>query len=147
MTLDPSAPSRTCIPRVRKFLRLAVASLLVLAAPSQLLAQAPRDGFWVAQGPGIPGMRCSDWMVRLSLEQGRLAGSLGLSQGNVIIQQLVLRPDGTFSGTTPAGHVNARAVRAYQIRGRFDGDVVSVTLSNEICPDRSARARRQSTGY
>jgi hypothetical protein len=113
----------------------------------QLLAQVPPDGFWVVQGRGIPGMRCADWMVRLALEQGRITGSIGLSQGNVIIQSLALRPDGYFSGSTAAGHVNARAVRAYQVRGKFNGDFVTVTIANEICPDRSASGRRQLTGY
>jgi hypothetical protein len=117
-----------------------------LAVPPAL-AQLPPDGFWVVQGRGIPGMRCADWMVRLAVEQGRLTGSVGLSQGNVLIQNLVLRPDGSFSGDTAAGHVNARAVRAYRVRGQFSGDVVGVTLSNEICPDRTGSARRQWVGY
>jgi hypothetical protein len=123
---------------------LFVASIISLSPPAG--AQVPRDGFWVVQGWGIHGMRCSDWMVRLAVEQGRLTGNVGLVQGNVTIDNLVLGPDGRFSGQTRAGHVNARAVRANQIRGQFVGDTVWVTLSNEICPDRNGSARRQSFG-
>ena len=73
-------------------------------------------------------MSCGDWMVRLAVKQGRLTG---VGQGNVILQILVLRPDGSFSGNTPAGYINGRVVRAYQVRGQFDGDVVTLTLRNE----------------
>jgi hypothetical protein len=117
-----------------------------LAAPAPVLGQAPGDGRWVVQGAGIPGMRCADWMVRLAVDQGRLSGSIGISQGNVALRNLVLQPDGSFSGDTPAGHVNARSVRAYRVRGQFNDDLVNVTLSSELCPDRSASARGQLMG-
>jgi hypothetical protein len=86
-------------------------------------------------------------MVRLAVEEGRLTGVVGVGQGNVILQNLVLRPDGSFSGNTPQGHINGRVVRAYQVRGQFRGDVVTLTLSNEICPDRQGHGMRQWTGY
>jgi hypothetical protein len=95
----------------------------------------------------VPGTRCADWFVRLAIEQGRLTGIVGVGQGNVIIQNLVLQPDGSFSGNTGAGYVNNRSVRAFAVMGRFSGDLVSVTLRNEICPDRTASAQRQSIGY
>lgn len=126
---------------------LGLAIVLAIAPLATAVAQVPRDGFWTVQGRAIPGMRCGDWMVRLAVEQGRLTGLVGVEQGNVMLQNLVLRPDGGFSGNTVAGHVNARAVRAYQVKGRFSGDLVTVTLSNEICPDRQGSALRQRTGY
>jgi hypothetical protein len=141
--------TRRCRSRRAAAVRSVVAAVaLFLAVFAPAFGQAPPlDGFWNVQGRGIPGMRCADWMVKLAVEQGRLTGVVGVSQGNVIIQNLVLRPDGSFSGSTQAGHVNARAVRAYQVRGQFIGNLVTVTLSNEICPDRSGSARRQWTGY
>lgn len=146
--MHASAPLRARPSKALKRLWVAAAVFpFLLAEPAPLFAQTPTGGFWVVQGRGIPGMRCADWMVRLAIEQGRLTGSIGVSQGNVIIQNLVLRPDGSFSGDTPAGHVNARAVRAYRVRGRFNGDMVTVTIANEICPDRSASGRRHFTGY
>jgi hypothetical protein len=105
------------------------------------------DGFWTVQGRAVPGTRCADWLVHLAVEQRRLTGVVGVGQGNVVLENLVLRPDGSFSGNTVAGHVNNRAVRAYTVVGQFSGDAVKVTLKNEICPDRSASARRRATGY
>jgi len=118
---------------------LVLASLPLRAA----LAQAPANGFWDVQGRALPGTRCSDWFVRLGLRQGYLTGTLGVGQGNLIIQNLVLQANGSFSGNTRAGHVNGRAVRAYNVAGQFSGDRVTVTLTNEICPDRTASGYRQ----
>jgi hypothetical protein len=126
---------------------LCFGAVLATALLAPALAQAPIQGFWTVQGRAVPGTHCADWAVRLAVEEGRLTGAVGVGQGNVIIQNLVLRPDGSFSGDTPAGYVNNRSVRAYSVMGRFSGDLVSVTLKNEICPDRSASARRQPTGY
>jgi hypothetical protein len=130
------------------------AILVSASAPGVAIAQAPPtppaapvEGFWTVQGRAVPGTRCADWLVRLAIEQGRLTGVVGLGQGNVALQNLVLSPDGSFSGNTVASHVNNRSVRAYNIVGQFSGDLVSVTLKNEICPDRTATARRRATGY
>ena len=128
-------------------MRLGLAVFLTTGLAAAGHAQMPRDGFWNVEGRMISGTRCGDWMVRLEVEQGRLTGLVGVRQGNVILQNLVLRPDGSFSGNTAAGHIGGRVVRAFQVRGRFSGDLVTVTLSNEICPDRNGHALRQWTGY
>jgi hypothetical protein len=127
--------------------RLGLAVFLAMMPAVAGWAQVPRDGFWNVQGRVISGTRCGDWMVRLEVEQGRLTGLVGVGQGNVFLQNLVLRPDGIFSGNTAAGHINGRVVRAFQVSGRFSGDLVTVTLSNEICPDRNGHALRRSTGF
>ena len=131
----------------RAFAHLGLAVFLAMMPAAAGWAQVPRDGFWNVQGRVIAGTRCGDWMVRLEVEQGRLTGSVGVRQGNVMLQNLVLRPDGSFSGNTAAGHINGRVVRAFQVNGRFSGDLVAVTLSNEICPDRNGRGLRQWTGF
>jgi hypothetical protein len=120
---------------------------LALAAITPSHAQvptsaAPADGSWRVSGRAIPGTRCGDWYVRIINRQGRLSGILGLSQGNMPIDGLALQPDGSFSGVTRAGHVNARAVRAYEINGQFNGPQLSLTVENEICPTRSGSAMR-----
>jgi len=125
---------------------LGVAAITACALFAPALAQAPTQGFWTVQGRAVPGTRCGDWAVRLAVEEGRLTGVVSLGQGNVTLQNLMLRPDGSFSGNTLAGHVNNRAVRAFNVAGQFSGDAVTVTLKNEICPDRTASARRQPTG-
>jgi hypothetical protein len=126
----------------------ATVSLITLAPHGAARAQVPQGiGFWNAQGRAVSGTRCGDWFVRLAIEDGTLVGVLGVGQGNIVIQNLVLRPDGSFSGTTPAGSVNSRSVRAYDISGRFTSDIASITVKNEICPDRTTAARRQPVGY
>jgi hypothetical protein len=126
--------------------RLCFAAALASPPLTSALAQAPVHGFWTVHGRGVSGTRCGAWFIRLALDQGRLTGVLGVSQGNVTLQNLVLRPDGSFSGNSLEGYVNHRHVRAYNVVGRFSGDLVSVTLKNEICPDRSGTGRRQPTG-
>ena len=123
---------------------LCFAAVLAPAPLTSALAQAPVEGFWTVHGRGVSGTRCGAWFIRLAVEQGRLTGVVGVSQGNVTLQNLVLRPDGSFSGNSLEGYVNHRHVRAYNVVGRFSGEVVSVTLKNEICPDRSGTGRRRS---
>jgi hypothetical protein len=134
--------------KVGWLLAVTIPALLPLAIQEAAKAQAPAgrpaDGVWTVSGTAAPGTRCDDWTVRLGVAQGRLSGTVSVGQGNLSIQNLVLRPDGGFSGDTPAGSVNNRSVRAYQVKGQFlPGDTVNVTLSNEICPDRTASGRRQ----
>ena len=118
------------------------AAMLVTLAVTPVWAQMPQattppDGTWLISGRATPGMRCADWFVRITKRGSQLSGIVGLSQGNVPIYGMQLQPDGTFSGTTQAGHVNARAVRAYEVNGQFYGSVLAITLENEICPMRS----------
>jgi hypothetical protein len=124
--------------------------LAIVLFMGPVLAQAPwvpPNGFWQVQGRAVSGTRCGDWFVRLAVEQGRLTGVVGVGQGNIILRNVVLRPDGSFSGDTPAGHVNHRVVRAYQVTGRFTGDIVTVAMKSELCPDRGGSARRQNYAY
>jgi len=142
------------VPSMTKATRLRRAALLALVltmphavAQAQMSPAVPADGFWGVNGRAVSGTRCGDWFVRLAVEQGRLTGLVGVGQGNVPLENLVLRPDGSFTGNTRAGYVNNRSVRAYDVVGQFSGDIVRLTLKNEICPDRSGIARRQPTGY
>ena len=106
------------------------------AAPASQLA----DGIWMVQGRAIPGTRrCGDRLVRLTNRQGRLSGVVALARASVPIQNLVLLPDGSFSGTTRAGLTGSRLARAYKVTGQFSGDTVSLTLEDHICPPRRAK--------
>ena len=113
------------------------------AAPAcQLL-----DGVWTVQGRAIQGTRrCGDWMVRLTNSHGQLSGLVSLARSSVPIQNLVLMPDGSFSGITQAGLTGSRHARAYKITGRFSGDTVSLTLEDNQCPPRQGTAVRQAGG-
>ena len=111
------------------------------AAPA---SQLP-DGVWSVQGRAIQGTRrCGDWMVRLTNRQGQLSGVVSLARSSVPIQNLVLMPDGSFSGTTQAGLTGSRHARAYKITGRFSGDTVSLTLEDNMCPPRRGEAIRHA---
>lgn len=133
---------------------LLVAALASLAVVSPLravesVAAAPAgqlpDGTWIVQGRAIQGARrCGDWLVHLTSRQGQLFGMVSLAQSSVRIQNLVLQPDGSFSGTARAGLVRSRHVRAYRVSGKFSGDTVSLTLQESMCPPRHGTAVRQT---
>jgi hypothetical protein len=64
--------------------------------------------------------------------QGRLSGVVSLARASVPIHNLVLQPDGSFSGRTRAVVTGSRLARAYSVNGRFSGDNVSLTLEDNI---------------
>ena len=127
-----------------------------LAATSSVRAAEPTttvpatqlpDGVWTVQGRAIQGTRrCGDWSVRLTNRQGRLSGVVSLARSSVPLQNLVLQPDGSFSGTTRSGLTGSRHTRAYDVTGKFSGDTVSLTLEDSLCPPRHGTAIRQAGG-
>jgi len=113
----------------------------VAAAPASQLA----DGTWTVQGRAIQGTRrCGDWFVRLTSRQGQLSGMVSLARSSAPIQNLVLQPDSSFSGTARARLVGPRHVRAYRVSGKFSGDTVSLTLQESMCPPRHGTAVREA---
>jgi hypothetical protein len=111
------------------------------AAPA---TQLP-DGIWTVQGRAIQGTaRCGDWLVSLTNRKGQLSGVVSLARASVPIQNLVVQPDGSFSGTTRAGLTGATHTRAYKVTGQFSGDTVSLTLEDNMCPPRRGEATRQA---
>jgi hypothetical protein len=98
------------------------------------------DGTWTVQGERTPGSRrCGEWLVRLTNVRGQLSGTVSHARTTVPMQNLVLMPDGTFSGTTEADLRRSRHARASKVTGRFSGDTVNLTL--ETSPVPLARAR------
>jgi hypothetical protein len=136
-------------PRV---LLIAACALLVMVSPMRAVepagAAAPvTDGVWTVQGRAIHGTRrCGDWLVRLTSRQGQLSGVVSLARSSVPIRDLVLQPDGSFSGATQAGVVGSRHVRRYQVSGKFSGDTVRLALEDNFCPPRHGTAVRQAGG-
>ena len=105
-----TAKGRTVFSKLLCFLVIAICASLPAVTP--VCAQSPAagpaalaNGTWTVQGRGIPGTRCGHWFVRLTNAQGRLSGVVSLARSSVPIQNLELRPDGSFSGTTRAGVV------------------------------------------
>lgn len=135
-------------------MRIRFAALCVSAAVSPLWAAGPPmapsasqlpDGVWTVQGRAIQGTRrCGDWLVRLTNTGGRLSGVVSLARSSIPIQNLMLQPDGAFSGTTRAGLTGSRHARAYRVSGRFTGDSVSLSLEDNQCPPRQGTAVRQA---
>jgi hypothetical protein len=136
------------------FLVIAVCASLVAVSPVRAVepvATAPAtqlaDGIWTVQGRAIQGTRrCGDWLVRLTNSGGQLSGVVSLARSSVPIPNLMLQPDGTFSGTTRAGLTGSRHARSYKVTGKFSGDTVSLTLQDSMCPPRRGTAARQAAG-
>jgi hypothetical protein len=112
-------------------------------APATELA----DGIWTVHGHAIHGTRrCGDWLVRLTNARGQLSGVVSHARTTVPMENLVLMPDGSFSGTTRAGLAGSRFARASKITGRFSEDSVSLTFNSELCPPRHGVATRHAAG-
>ncbi|MBO0739159.1 MAG: hypothetical protein J2P48_21890 [Alphaproteobacteria bacterium] len=144
--------TRTVFWNLPSFLLIVVCALLgvfPLAKVAEPAARVPAtqlpDGTWTVQGRAIQGTRrCGDWLVRLTNRQGQLSGVVSLARSSVPLEKLVLQPDGTFSGTTRAGLVGSRHVRAYRVSGRFSGETVTLTLEDNLCPPRRGTAIRKA---
>ena len=146
--------SRTAFCRSWSFLLIAGGVSVAAIAPVRAVepvatAQTMQlaDGTWTVQGPGFRGSRrCGDWLVRLTSAQGRLSGEVSHARANVPIRNLVLMPDGSFSGTAPASFARSRHAHASKISGQFSGDTVSLTFDSEHCPPRHGTATRRALG-
>jgi hypothetical protein len=111
--------------------------------PAQTIRLA--DGTWIMQGTRIPGSRrCGEWLVCLTNSGGRLSGVVSQARSTVPIQNLVLMPDGTFSGTTPERMVGRNRAPASKVIGQFLEDTVSLTFESERCPSRQGTATRRA---
>jgi len=105
------------------------------------------DGTWTVQGHAIHGTRrCGDWLVRLTNARGQLSGVVSHARSTVPIQNLVLMPDGSFSGTTQASLSGSRRAPPSKVTGRFSEDMVSLTFDSERCPLRHGAATRRAAG-
>jgi hypothetical protein len=106
------------------------------------------DGTWTVRGTRVPGSRrCGEWLVRLTNAGGQLSGKVSHARNTAVpIQNLVLMPDGSFSGSTPASMSGSRRAPPATVTGQFSGDTVSVTFDSERCPARQGTAIRRATG-
>ena len=124
---------------------LIAAICAAVAAEPALSAQVTPDGRWTVQGRGIMGTGFGDWFVQLSSLQGQLSGVVGLGKGNVPLRNVVLRSNGTFTGSTPDTWDGPRHIRGYHVFGRFSADRVTVTIENRFCPARTGSAPREAS--
>jgi hypothetical protein len=135
-----------------RYLVIAICASLAAVTPAR--AQSPAtgpavlaNGTWTVQGREIPGTRCGHWLIRLTNVHGRLSGVVSLARSSVPLQDLLLLPDRSFSGTTQAGVVGSTYARAYEVTGKFAGNTVHLTLENDICPARHGVATRHAGSH
>ena len=114
------------------------------AAPAIQLA----DGSWTVRGTRVPGSRrCGEWLVRLTSAGGRLSSTVSHARNTAVpIQDLVLMPDGSFSGTTPASMSGSRRAPPATVTGQFSGNTVNLTFDSERCAPRQGTATRRALG-
>jgi hypothetical protein len=125
---------------------LLIAGCVWISGISPVRAQIA-DGTWTVQGEGSPGSRrCGAWLVRLTNLRGQLSGTILHARTTVPIPNLVLMPDGTFSGATKPDLRRSRHARASKVTGRFSGDAVNLTLDIQSCPARQGTATGQARG-
>ena len=111
---------------------------------------APADGTWEVRLPGgagrLGGACTGDLTVRLTLAQGRLSGVFLGGKGTQTIDNLVLRPDGTFTGTTSGGvSAGGQPKTVWSVSGQFAGDTPSVTVTKTAevaCGPRTGQGTR-----
>ena len=121
-----------------------------IAAAQSVPAKAIQlaDGTWTVQGTRIPGSRrCGEWLVRLTSAGGQLSGTVSHARNTaILIQNLVLMPDGSFSGSAPASLSGSRRAPPATITGQFTGNTVNLTFDSERCPPRQGTATRRVLG-
>ena len=116
------------------------------AAPAPAIQLA--DGTWTVRGTRVPGSRrCGEWLVRLTSAGGRLSSTVSHARNTAVpIQDLVLMPDGSFSGTTQASMSGSRRAPSVTVTGQFSGDTVNLTFDSERCAPRQGTATRRALG-
>ena len=111
-------------------------------------AAGPADGTWEVQLPGGAGERgCSaDSVVRLTVAQGRLSGVFQGGRGTQTIENLALKPDGSFTGITSGGEAAGGLDKViWSVSGQFSGNTPTVTVTRTTgvsCPPRTGQGTR-----
>ena len=133
--------------RMRTFWATVPAIAFAVVAGIATAYPAGFDGTWQANGQGVG--RCGgSYFVRLTVAQGQASGTLTIPGGIQNLENLVLRPDGTFSATAaPATESQSRRLlQGGQVSGKLSGDTITVTFQsgNPICGTRKAKGTRVS---
>jgi hypothetical protein len=114
------------------------------AAPAPAIQLA--DGSWTVRGTRVPGSRrCGEWLVRLTNAGGQLSGTVSHARNTAVpIQNLVLMPDGSFTGTTQGSMSGSRRAPPATVTGQFSGDTVNLTFDSDRCSPRHGTAARRA---
>ena len=71
-----------------------------------------------------------------------MSGVVSQARSTVPMENLVLMPDGSFSGTTPERLVGRNRAPASKVIGQFSEDAVSLIFESERCPASQGTATR-----
>jgi hypothetical protein len=134
----------SCILRIGRCALVAAVPLMPAARPATATSAIQlADGTWLVQARVDSGRRyCTDRLVLLTNRQGQLSGSVAFARASAPINNLVLQPNGSFSGATRGGVTGSKLGRFYKVTGQFSGDTVSVTVEGTGCPPRHGTATR-----
>jgi hypothetical protein len=104
-------------------------------------AAAVVDGTYAANLPGAG--RCpSGLIVRLTVVQGQLSGVLVGANGTQTIDSLVLKPDGSFTGSTSSATGGSHPGAAFAVSGQFSGNAVTISASGGPCGTLTGQGTR-----
>ena len=136
----------SCILRIGRWALVTAVPLMPATKPATAASAIElADGTWLVQARVDSGSRyCRDRLVLLANRQGQLSGSVAFARASARIHNLVILPDGSFSGATRGGVAGSKLGRFYKVTGKFSGDAVSVTLEGTSCPPRHGTATRQA---
>ena len=78
------------------------------------------DGTWMVQArANLSTLYCRDRLVLLTNRHGQLSGSVAFARASAPLHNLVLMPDGSFSGATRGGVAGSKLGRFYKVTGKF----------------------------
>jgi hypothetical protein len=134
----------SCTLRIGRYALVAAVPLMPATKPATAASAVPlADGTWLVHARANSStVYCRDRLVLLTNRHGQLSGSVAFARASAPIHNLVLLPDGTFSGATRGGVTGSKLGRFYKVTGQFSGDTVSVTVDGAGCPPRQGTATR-----
>jgi hypothetical protein len=136
-----------CILCIGGFALVAGITLMPFTKPASAASDIQlADGTWLVHARAASSAPyCRDRIVLLTNRHGQLSGSVAFARASAPLHNLVLLPDGSFSGATRGGVPGSKLGRFYKLTGWFSGDAVSVTLEGPGCPPRHGTATRCET--
>ena len=129
---------------MRTFWATVPAIVFVVAAGIATAYPAGFDGTWQANGESVG--RCGrSWSLRLTVAQGQASGSVTFTNGTEPLGNLVLKPDGTFTGVTvPTNNLYGRLMTQGNVSGKLSADTITVSFEGGGCGTREAKGTRLS---
>ena len=127
-----------------------LSAALAVACNTQPIFAADFDGTWQAGGEPQPGTEqfCGDWFVRLVVFQGRPSGFVSVGAGFLPLQNIILKPDGSFAATAAGGGLTSnlsRELLPHSVAGKLSGDTITASLTipgDPGCGTRTAQGTR-----